>query len=444
MPNFPGFDNYTLFGDTLIYTIRFQNTGTDTAFTVRLEDYLDANLDLSTFKVISSSHPNSVSLLSSGKLTFLFENILLPPSIEDKPGSNGYVKYRIVPKEGLAENTPISNEAGIFFDFNPPIFTNKVTNILVEQYPLLVDIIHPSCFNTSDGAILTEFPFFPVTYSWENGSVDNERTGLSNGSYQLSITDQQGMLILDTLFVLNNSDSVLITTNEIIHVSCCGESTGQVLLSGASSYLYEWSDGTTGASNQQLPAGVHMITVTDSNGCTIEESFTITQPEALVLTGDANPENNNEMNGEASVGPSGGVEPYTYAWNTEPVQNTATAVNLSAGLYTVTVTDANGCIQTEEVEVDRIVANNELQKQYRFEVSPNPTEGAVKIDIAFIHDTFWTLKITDINGRLVEVFENPDGKNEHSIVLESLLEGVYNISLITENNIRTLPLIVIR
>lgn len=69
----------------MIYTIRFQNTGTDTAFTVRLEDYLDANLDLSTFKVISSSHPNSVSLLSSGKLTFLFENILFSPSIEDEP-----------------------------------------------------------------------------------------------------------------------------------------------------------------------------------------------------------------------------------------------------------------------------------------------------------------------------------------------------------------------
>ncbi len=135
-PNYSiNFENYALFGETLEYTIRFQNTGTDTAFTVRLEDQLDPNLDLTTFEVIAASHTYEVYITETGLVNFHFNNILLPDVNTNEILSQGFVKYRIKPLVGLSENTVIENVANIYFDFNPPIETNTVSNILVQELP---------------------------------------------------------------------------------------------------------------------------------------------------------------------------------------------------------------------------------------------------------------------------------------------------------------------
>ncbi len=126
-PEFVDFENYELFGDTLHYTIRFQNTGTDTAFNVRLEDQLDPNLDWSTFGIIGSSHSHLVYLEDNGQLTFNFNNILLPDSSTNLQASQGFIKYKIQLNDGLPQSAEINNTANIFFDFNPPIQTNTVT-----------------------------------------------------------------------------------------------------------------------------------------------------------------------------------------------------------------------------------------------------------------------------------------------------------------------------
>ncbi len=138
LPDFPGDINYTLFFEDLEYTIRFQNTGTDTAFNIEISDYLDPNLNWSTFQPIASSHPYNVNLNENGKLLFSFDNILLPDSSTNEMLSHGFVKYRIQPNDNLLENTPIINSANIFFDFNPPIVTNSTVNIMVSEYPEIV------------------------------------------------------------------------------------------------------------------------------------------------------------------------------------------------------------------------------------------------------------------------------------------------------------------
>jgi len=130
--------DYTLFEDTLIYTIRFQNTGNDYAADVVVRDTLDANLNLNTFTLLSSSHPEllSTSLKEENHLaTFEFKGINLPDSTTNVKGSQGYVSYMILPVDNLPENTAIKNAAGIYFDLNPPILTNTVQNILVNEIP---------------------------------------------------------------------------------------------------------------------------------------------------------------------------------------------------------------------------------------------------------------------------------------------------------------------
>lgn len=129
--------NYTLMSDTLDFVIRFQNTGNDTAFNVVLLDTLNtAILDLNSFEIITSSHPVVLEQRTNGRTKFIFNNILLPDSNVNEPGSHGFVRYRCLIKTGLPNNTVLNNTAHIYFDLNPAIVTNTTLNTLVYQIPV--------------------------------------------------------------------------------------------------------------------------------------------------------------------------------------------------------------------------------------------------------------------------------------------------------------------
>jgi len=162
-PDREGDENYTQFKDTMIYTVRFQNTGNDTAFTVVIRDTLDQNLDVSTFNILGSSHREvlKTEILDDQFISFSFEDILLPDSTVDFVGSQGYVSYSIEPKDGIAENTIIENTASIYFDFNPPIVTNTTQNTMVECLPITpidvsVIIGAGETYTLPDGAVVDE------------------------------------------------------------------------------------------------------------------------------------------------------------------------------------------------------------------------------------------------------------------------------------------------
>jgi len=136
MPEGYGTLGYILHGERLTYTIRFQNTGTDTAFTVVLRDTLSPHLDISTILFEAWSHDMTYELHTGNELFFIFNNILLPDSNVNEPESHGFVRFSISPKSGLAEGTQVTNTAYIFFDYNPAIITNTMLNTYVSQIPL--------------------------------------------------------------------------------------------------------------------------------------------------------------------------------------------------------------------------------------------------------------------------------------------------------------------
>lgn len=106
------------------YTIRFQNTGTDTAFNVVVTDTIPQELDLGTLDMGASSHANSVSIREGNVLRWAFYDIQLPDSNVNELKSHGFVSFRIRPSQPLTAGTAISNTANIFFDFNPPVITD--------------------------------------------------------------------------------------------------------------------------------------------------------------------------------------------------------------------------------------------------------------------------------------------------------------------------------
>ncbi|MEN2489541.1 MBG domain-containing protein [Flavobacterium sp. B11] len=154
------------------------------------------------------------------------------------------------------------------------------------------------------------------------------------------------------------SSNATLTVNYItiltpkVDIACFGDATGQATATatgGTGSYTYSWSNGGDTATITGLIAGTYSVTVTDENSCSNTASVTIGQP-ASALTLAKGTVNNTSCyrgaNGTAQVIASGGTRNYTYSWNTNPIQTTATATGLSAGTYTVTVKDANQCVKT--------------------------------------------------------------------------------------------------
>ncbi|MGV9013038.1 MAG: DUF7619 domain-containing protein [Flavobacteriales bacterium] len=116
--------------DFITYTVRFQNTGTDTAFTVAVRDVIDTDLDLLSLDILSASHAFTPSFGTSRELVFTFTNILLPDSATDGLGSQGFVRYRIKAKSDVMVGDVLENTARIYFDFNPPIVTNTTAHVV--------------------------------------------------------------------------------------------------------------------------------------------------------------------------------------------------------------------------------------------------------------------------------------------------------------------------
>ncbi len=126
-------------GQDLVYTIRFQNTGTAPAVNVVILDTLSNKLDWSTFEFKDASH--SLNIQREGEFVgFLFSNIMLPDSNANEAESHGFVSYKIKALSNLAQGTQIKNTASIYFDFNEPIVTNTTLNTI--DISLSVDVLN--------------------------------------------------------------------------------------------------------------------------------------------------------------------------------------------------------------------------------------------------------------------------------------------------------------
>jgi|GEM_PF-2505701 len=125
-------NNYTLDDEEISYRIRFQNTGSDTAFLVVLKDTLSPFLDWESLAITRSSHEGVFSV-DDGVLTMAYEDIKLVDSMTNEEKSHGFLEFTILPKIGLEDFTSIRNRAGIYFDENAPIITNEVLSTIVDE-----------------------------------------------------------------------------------------------------------------------------------------------------------------------------------------------------------------------------------------------------------------------------------------------------------------------
>jgi hypothetical protein len=163
----------------LEYFIRFQNTGTDTAFTVSVQDELNAALDPSTINSVVSSHDYTMELKSKNLLVFKFDKINLVDSFTNEPGSHGFVSFKIKQKPGNPDGTFIENIANIYFDFNSPIWTNSVYHEVGEFIGVKVATKNTQTFESihvypNPGNVGSDFQLTTNEFDNSNWSLVND------------------------------------------------------------------------------------------------------------------------------------------------------------------------------------------------------------------------------------------------------------------------------
>lgn len=210
-----------------------------------------------------------------------------------------------------------------------------------------------SCTGMADGAATVEINGNGnYTYAWSTGSTQSSVSGLAAGTYSVDVVDENGCGSSGSFTI---DDPLPISVNVYpSDITCAGETDGSAVVTasgGHGGFTYNWSTGGTTSSVVDLSAGNFNVTVTDNSGCSASASFTINEPEELSLSALLiSPESCGGNDGSAAANVMGGTEPYNLIWSNG--QSTATLSGVSAGFYSVTVTDANGCSAQATVEVN--------------------------------------------------------------------------------------------
>lgn len=191
----------------------------------------------------------------------------------------------------------------------------------------------------------------PFTYAWSNGGTTATISNLTPGTYTVTVTAANTCTATASVVVAGNIAISLSTTTTQAN---CVQSNGGVNLTvsgGTAPYTYAWSNGATSQNLTGIAAGSYTVIVTDGAGCTATTSATVTNIGGATVTVSnvTNVTCNGGNNGSITVSATGGNGVYTYAWSNGGGTNTQN--NLTAGNYTVTVTDGNGCIATATASV---------------------------------------------------------------------------------------------
>ena len=300
-------------------------------------------------------------------------------------------------------------------DSNNCSYSNTVT--LTEPSPIsaIENINDVSCFGNSDGNVSLTISGGIPNYNedWGNNNPQN----LSSGSYNYSITDNNGCTYYNSI-TINEPSEIFITSNQN-NVSSCGSNDGSIditITGGTSPYNYSWSNGQSTQDINSLSAGTYVITITDANLCTKSDTITITEPISPgVNFNQTNVSCNSGSDGSIDLTVFGGIPPFQYQWSNSSTSEDIS--NLTAGIYNVIVTDANNCNIIENITITEPTAVNVISTQTNvtncngndgsIDISPSGgtgnytfswSNGTVNEDVNNLNSGSHSLTITDANN----------------------------------------------
>lgn len=231
-----------------------------------------------------------------------------------------------------------------FYKIQP---TNTL-NIIVK------DLLAPSCLGKSDGvvAISHSLDAPPYTYLWSNGMTNRDLDNAAEGVYNVTVTDANQCFAVLSDIKLSAKPSVIAGISAKVNPACFGKEDGLLevfAINGNPPYAYQWEDGQTTNRITHLPSGQYTCTITDDNACQyiLETELVDYDPLKVQVVSTEHVRCFGEANGSIKTNVSGGKPGYTYLWNNYSYTDDD-IFNVKAGIYTLTVTDANGCAAITE------------------------------------------------------------------------------------------------
>ncbi len=190
-------------------------------------------------------------------------------------------------------------------------------------------------------------------YMWSNGTPSNNINNLTAGTYFIISADENNCEVRDTI-IINEPNAININIDNT-YIDCNNSSSGSIDISvngGAGNYTYAWSSGETTEDIDNLAPGTFQVTVTDDTSCTAVETISISEPAALQSSFDiTDVDCFGESTGGIALNTSGGAAPYQYNWSDGSTDTEI--LDVIAGDYFLTITDANGCIFTDTVTINQ-------------------------------------------------------------------------------------------
>ena len=277
----------------------------------------------------------------------------------------------------------------------------------------------------------------PYAMTWSNG--DTGTIGLigNPGVYTLTIRDSVGCVFFYETTV--EEYEPLAITGDLTQASCYNYENGSIQLDlngGSGEYFINWSNGSDQENLYDLSAGFYHVTVTDSKGCEKTESFEITAPEQLMIN--LLVQHPNEFTtGSVEAEVTGGTPSFDYAWSNG--MNSENLYGLTAGVYQLTLTDANGCTTSKLALLQQqSVASIEQVENMEISVYPNPTNGIATM--TFQMQEAVQVAVYTINGQRVLTEDNFNSGDQ--LNLTGLADGVYHIEMQLDNTIRRTKIVV--
>lgn len=267
-------------------------------------------------------------------------------------GGSGIYIYSWSPAGGTSATSngiPAGNYTCTITDSNGCSTSQAITITQPAPISIPVSSTGTTCFGGNNGTA-TAAPTGGTgsyTFSWSpTGDTNSTASNLSAGTYSIQVTDANGCISTQTIAV--TQPSAVTASVSTTPANCSNDGSATATPSGGTGpYTYNWSSGGNAQTESNLFSGNYTVTITDALGCTGSQTCTVTQAGALSSTLSAtNITCFGNANGSATVVPSGGVPPYTYSWAPSGGTN-ATANGLSAGTYTCTIADQNGCIMQQ-------------------------------------------------------------------------------------------------
>ena len=270
-----------------------------------------------------------------------------------------------------------------------------------------------------------------LTYSWSNGQTSTSINGLAPGTYTVTVTDSSGCYSNTSVVVTSIGGPHALAS--ITNVTCSGAGNGIASLTiqgGTAPYTYSWSpSGGSSATASGLVPGLYTCQISDASGCVTDTIVTITQPPVLAVTGSGTVDTCMACtNATLTASPSGGTLGYTYSWNNG--QTTATATGLVAGLYTCTVTDANGCTVQLVLTVSALSGIQNWTEDNGLRIYPNPARKSFTIEMLGIQHGHFRISLTNLLGQQVlEESQDVNGVFRQTVDVSGLPESLYFISI---------------